>query len=123
MPVNRDADSAKVAEILASIATANRTVLKKPEPTVHFKRIGDTVKEFELICFIPEVNDGAKITSDLIFNIDRQLTEIGIGDSKPRTFLAIEGLSTLEERISRIEMASVPEQKTINPGTRKRKPS
>ena len=123
VPVNSDADSAKVAEILASIATANRTVLKKPEPTVHFKRIGDTVKEFELICFIPEVNDGAKITSDLIFNIDRQLTEIGIGDSKPRTFLAIEGLSTLEERISRIEMASVPEQKTINPGTRKRKPS
>jgi small-conductance mechanosensitive channel len=123
VPVNRDADSAKVAEILASIATANRSVLKKPEPTVHFKRIGDTVKEFELVCFIGEVDDGSKVTSDLIFNIDRQLMEIGIGDTKPRTVLTIEGLSTLEERINRIEMASAPEQKSVNPGTRKRKPS
>lgn len=123
VPVNRDADSAKVVEILASIATANRTVLKKPEPTVHFKRIGDTIKEFELVCFIGEVDDGSKVTSDLIFNIDRQLMEIGIGDTKPRTILTIEGLSTLEERINRIEMASAPEQKSVNPGTRKRKPS
>lgn len=123
VPVNRDADSAKVSEILASIATANRTVLKRPEPAVHFKRIGDTVKEFELVCFIAEVDDGSKVTSDLIFNIDRQLMEIGIGDTKPRTVLTIEGLSTLEERINRIEMASMPEQKSINPRTRNRKPN
>ena len=121
VPVNRDADSTRVVEILTSVATANRTVLKRPEPAIHFKRIGDTVKEFELVCFIGEVDDGSKVTSDLIFNIDRQLMEIGIGDTRPRNVFTIEGLNKLEERITRIEMTASPEKKLINPGARKRK--
>lgn len=120
VPVNRDADSAKVAEILSSVAVTNRTVLKRPEPVVNFKRIGDTIKEFELVCFIAEVDDGAKVTSDLIFKIDHQLMEIGIGDTKPRTVLTIEGLGALEDRINRIENAATAEQKGTNPAARKR---
>jgi len=120
VPVNRDADSAKVAEILSSVAVTNRTVLKRPEPVVNFKRIGDTIKEFELVCFIAEVDDGAKVTSDLIFKIDHQLMEIGIGDTKPRTVLTIEGLGALEDRISRIERAATPEQERASPAARKR---
>lgn len=87
VPVARRADPDIVIGLILYAAKANTDVLKSPAPTVHFKNLRETAKEFELICFVSDVDDAARVSSDLLLAIDRSLRENGLGEIAQRALI------------------------------------
>ncbi len=87
VPVARDADPDLVAKLIGEVATAHPQLLRDPAPHVQFKRLGEAAKEFELTAFVAEVDDAGRVSSDLLFAIDRALRAHGLGDIVARTLL------------------------------------
>lgn len=83
VPVPKDSDCDEVATILRDVAGANSEVLEDPPPRVLFKKIGDATLDFELICFVPEVETAARVSSDLTFTIFRRLRSENIIKTAP----------------------------------------
>jgi potassium efflux system protein len=92
LPVNvpRNADPRAVETMLIDTARAHRDVMREPGPRVMFRKIGDSNLEFELICFVPEVETQARVQSDLNHEIFRRLLA--------EKHVALPGPSTLEVR-------------------------
>jgi len=83
VPVPKDSDCDQVSAILRETAESNSDVLEDPPPRVLFKKIGDAILEFELVCFVPEVETAARVSSDLTFVIFRRLRSESIIKSPP----------------------------------------
>lgn len=75
VPVPKESDCDLVAKILRETAESNQDVLEDPAPRVNFKTIGEGSLTFELVCFVPEVETSARVSSDLTFAIFRKLRE------------------------------------------------
>lgn len=63
-------DTALVRKILMDIALDHPQVRKRPEPNVLFMGFGESSLDFELRCFIRDINERFIIASDLRFAID-----------------------------------------------------
>lgn len=83
VPVPKESDCDEVAKILRDVAGANSEVLEDPPPRVLFKKIGDASLDFELVCFVPEVETAARVSSDLTFAIFRRLRDENIIKTPP----------------------------------------
>ena len=71
-------DPRQVSEILIRVARANPAVLLRPEPSAVFAGFGDSSLDFELRCFIGDVNNSISIKSELCFAIDDAFRGAGI---------------------------------------------
>ena len=71
-------DTRQVSEILIRVARANPAVMAQPEPSAVFAGFGDSSLEFELRCFIGDVNNSIGTKSALCFAIDDAFREAGI---------------------------------------------
>ena len=71
-------DVRKVEKILREIARAHPMVLLRPEPNVMFMRFGDSSLDFEIRCFLRDVNYRLAATSEMNFEIYRRFAEEGI---------------------------------------------
>ena len=74
-------DTQKVKELLLKVAIEHPDVITNgtaPEPKVLFRQFGDSALEFELRCFIKNVDDRINVVSDLNFAIDAAFRENGI---------------------------------------------
>jgi potassium-dependent mechanosensitive channel len=106
IPVPRAADPDRVAEILRTCALAHREVMSEPAPKVFFKRMTDAVMEFDLVCFVDDIEVSGRVSSDLLFAIHRALREIGIGQPAPdATAQMLQGLGRVETSIEHIARA------------------
>jgi potassium efflux system protein len=104
VPVPRASDPDQVAEIMRTCALAHREVMSEPAPRVLFKKIGETMIEFDLICFVDEIETVGRVQSDLFFAIYRRLREGGIGaPSAPP--VAVQGLDRVEGQLEHIAQA------------------
>ena len=83
IPVPRQSDPDQVAPIMRDCALAHREVMSEPSARVLFKRITDTALEFDLVCFVDDVEVGARVSSDLMFACHRALRAAGIMPSPP----------------------------------------
>jgi small-conductance mechanosensitive channel len=83
MPVPRLSDPDETARIMRDCALAHREVMSEPSARVLFKRITDTALEFDLVCFVDDVEVSARVSSDLMFACHRALREAGIMPSPP----------------------------------------
>ena len=83
VPVPRASDPDQVADIMRQAALAHREVMSEPTPRVLFKRIAETLIEFDLVCFVDEIETAGRIQSDLYFAIYRALRQAGIGSPPP----------------------------------------
>jgi potassium efflux system protein len=72
--VPRTADPVRAAEIIVECARAHADVLREPPPRVLFKKIGDAWFEFDLVCFVADVNFQARVQSELNFALFQCLT-------------------------------------------------
>jgi len=72
--VPRTADPVRAAEIVADCARAHADVLEDPPPRVLFKKIGDAWLEFDLVCFVADVDFQARVQSELNFAVFERLT-------------------------------------------------
>jgi potassium-dependent mechanosensitive channel len=106
IPVPRAADPDRVAETLRTCALAHREVMSEPAPKVFFKKMTDAVIEFDLVCFVDDIEVSGRVSSDLLFAIHRALREIGIGQPAPdATAQMLQGLGRVETSIEHIARA------------------
>lgn len=71
-------DTQKVRDILLECASANKKVLRKPEPYVLFTDFGASSLNFELRVYVSDIWNGWIVPSDLRFEINRRFAEEGI---------------------------------------------
>ena len=74
-------DTQQVKEILLRVANEHTEVItdgSKPEPKVLFRQFGDSSLDFELRCFIRNIDKRIDVTSDLNFAIDAAFRANGI---------------------------------------------
>lgn len=64
--------------MLIGIAKNHDHILSIPSPTVLFTSYADDKMTFELICFVEDVEEGKRTTSDLLFTIHARLVESGV---------------------------------------------
>jgi small-conductance mechanosensitive channel len=79
VPVPRTTDPDLVAEIMKRAALAHREVMSEPNPRVLFKKVTENTIDFDLVCFVDDIDAAGRVSSDLYFEIFRGLRKVGIG--------------------------------------------
>ncbi|MDJ0893273.1 MAG: mechanosensitive ion channel [Gammaproteobacteria bacterium] len=103
-------DTAKVKEILLEIANNNPEVIKGSprvsDPQVLFMAFADSSLNFELRCFIRDVDRRFRVTSEINFAIDAAFREHGIQIPFPQRDLHIQGPLPVAPRSEKPDEAS-----------------
>ncbi len=71
-------DTAQIHDLLVEIAKKNPMVRAYPEPAVYFRAFGGSSLDFELRCFLRDVNYITIVKSELLFDIDKCFRDQGI---------------------------------------------
>jgi small-conductance mechanosensitive channel len=71
-------DTQLVRETLVEIGRSHPATLKEPGPSAVFRGFGDSALNFELRCFLENVESTIGVTSDLCFAIDNAFRKKGI---------------------------------------------
>jgi potassium-dependent mechanosensitive channel len=103
--VLRNADPARVAQVLVDCARAHPDVLPDPPPLAFFRRIGDPYLEFELVCFVGEVEHQLRTLSDLNHAVHRALSAEGLIPPYAPTVYTVQGLAPVESALQQIAEA------------------
>lgn len=77
VPVPRATDPDVVAQIMRTAALAHREVMSEPAPRVIFKKVTENTIDFDLICFVDDIDAAGRVSSDLYFEIFRGLRKVG----------------------------------------------
>jgi small-conductance mechanosensitive channel len=102
-------DTEKVKQILLDVARAHPDVITNssaPEPSVVFREFGDSSLNFQLRCFLRNVNSRLVIMSDLNFAIDKAFREADIEIPFPQRDLHIRS----DDTKTRTELPEPPEK-------------
>jgi small-conductance mechanosensitive channel len=83
IPVPRATDPDLMADIMRRAALAHREVMSEPNPRVIFKKVTENTIDFDLICFVDDIDAAGRVSSDLYFEIFRELRKAGIGVPAP----------------------------------------
>ncbi|PPQ39058.1 DUF3772 domain-containing protein [Rhodoblastus acidophilus] len=86
---NWDADPEKVRQLLVDTARAHDEVVGFPAPFALFVRFGPML-EFELYCFVEDVDRAARVRSDLHFAIFRAFAEAGLKMTPPASSVPLD---------------------------------
>lgn len=86
IPVPRASDPDRIAEIMRRSALAHREIMSEPDPRVIFKKVTENTIDFDLVCFVDDIDSAGRVASDLYFDIFRQLRLEGTGlpDGAPK---------------------------------------
>jgi potassium-dependent mechanosensitive channel len=79
IPVPRASDPDQVAEVMRMAALAHREIMSEPSPRVLFKKVTENTIDFDLVCFVDDIDAAARVSSDLYFDVFRGLRKAGIG--------------------------------------------
>ncbi|MGO4707017.1 DUF3772 domain-containing protein [Microvirga sp. 2MCAF38] len=114
VPVPRASDPDLVADIMRKAALAHREVLSEPTPRVLFKKVTENTIDFDLICFVDEIDTAGRVASDLYFEIFRDLRKAGTGVPEPaQPSLALKGPDELEEAVDNVAHAIQNEDENV----------
>jgi len=105
VPAPRFADPDQVAEIMRRAALAHREVMSEPAARVFFKKVTDASLEFELVCFVDEVEAAPRVSSDLYFAVYRELRQQGIIQPPPPASITVNGLDGVGDSLKGIAQA------------------
>ncbi|MEJ8475829.1 DUF3772 domain-containing protein [Roseibium algae] len=87
--VSYDSDPEQVREILRDCASSHPGVMSYPAPQVYFMDFGDSSLNFEMRCFLPNIERALEVGSDLRFAVFRKLAEAKIEIPFPQRDLNI----------------------------------
>ncbi len=76
--VTYDADPRRVSEVLLEIAEGHPLVLEEPAPRVLLMALGPDSMDFEIRCWLRDVNFSLSARSDMNFEVIERLNEAGI---------------------------------------------
>ncbi|MDQ4135024.1 MAG: mechanosensitive ion channel, partial [Pseudomonadota bacterium] len=105
VPAPRFSDPDQVAGILRTAALAHREVMSEPAPRVFFKKVTDSALEFELVCFVDDVEAAARVSSDLYFAVYRELRQAGVIQPGPPASITVHGLDGVGDSLLGIAQA------------------
>lgn len=91
-----DSDPDKVREILLTCARQHSKVLAFPAPNVFFMNFGASSLDFELRCFLGNIDYALTVASDLRFEIFKRLKEEGVEIPYPQQDLHIRDFEKLK---------------------------
>ncbi|HEU6441895.1 MAG TPA: mechanosensitive ion channel domain-containing protein, partial [Microvirga sp.] len=83
IPVPRSTDPDLMAGIMRNAALAHREVMSEPPPRIIFKKATENTIEFDLVCFVDDIDAAGRVSSDLYFEIFREMRKAGIGVPVP----------------------------------------
>ena len=92
-----ESDPDQVQEILLKCAAEHDLVLGRPEPVVYFMEFGASSLDFELRCFLADINYGMSVMSDLRFSILKELRAANIGIPFPQREIIIKSEEPVAE--------------------------
>lgn len=87
--VGYDSDPDQVARILSETALAHENVLKTPAPWIVFADFGASSLDFEIRCYLRDINGKLGVESDLRFALLKRLKEEGIEIPFPQRVVEI----------------------------------
>ncbi len=96
--VSYSADPEDVRTLLLQCARDHEHVMPYPEPVVFFMNFGASSLDFELRCYLADIERGVRVKSDLRFAIHKALAQAKIEIPFPQTDINIKGLDKLEMR-------------------------
>ena len=82
-------DAEEVKRLLLEIAASHQMVLNYPKPAVLFMGLGESSIDFELRCFVKDINSMLSIRSDINFAMYKVLGENGIEIPFPQRVITI----------------------------------
>lgn len=85
-------DTKKVKEILLDIAKSHKNVLKDPAPAVVFNEFGESSLNFELRCWVEDINVHWSTQDDVMYEIDKRFKENNIEIPFPQRDLYIKSM-------------------------------
>ena len=91
------ADIEAVRELMVRTAKNQEMVIKIPAPTVMFADLTDTGAKLDLFCYVEDVETAARVRSDLLFDIHKQLRALGQMDALVNHSATRAGLRALLE--------------------------
>ena len=106
------ADPDEVRRVLFECAAAHEEVLEDPSPIVSFKDFGASSLDFELLCFVADIGQGARISSEMRFIVFKRLSEAGIEIPYPQQDMHLRGAEGLSKSLEQI--ASLLSQRVEN---------
>ncbi len=101
--VPRERDPSEVRAMLEEVAEQHGDVLKKPPPSVLFKKLGTTSMDFELVCVVGDVDQVGRVNSDLNYAIHKRLAAMEPAAGTPE--LQVKGLEGIEQSLGDIAQA------------------
>ncbi len=111
LPLPREVDPDRVAAMLREAAEHHPDVMEDPPPRVLLKTIGGSSLDFELVCFVADVDVAVRVTSDLNFVIWRRVQGDGLlPPPPPRPELGVEMTREVEVRLTRARPEREPEE-------------
>ena len=57
--------------------------MSEPSPRVFFKKVTENTIDFDLVCFVDDIDAAGRVSSDLYFEIFRGLRKAGVGVPPP----------------------------------------
>lgn len=98
--VSYGSDPERVQDVLLEIADTESMVLKSPAPYVYFKDFGGSSLDFELRCYIFDVDDMLTVLSKLRFAIFRRFKEEGIEIPFPQHDIHLRDIERIEHAVA-----------------------
>ncbi len=94
------ADPEKIRATLLDVAKSHDEVVGIPAPTVLFTNIGQNSLDFEIICFVENVERAGRVRSDLMFALFSALAEAGVNitGSTPAMNVSLPRIEPMLER-------------------------
>ena len=82
-------DTVRARDILLEVATDHSLILDDPAPVTAFEAFGDSTLDLSLRCYLPDMDNRLKTTTELYSEIDRRFKEAGIEIAFPQRDLHI----------------------------------
>ena len=108
--VTYSCDPEQVQALLLECAADHTMVLRAPEPYVYFKDFGASSLDFELRCYIIDVDNLLTVSSDLRYAIFKSLKEAGIEIPFPQRDVNFKDMDRLERALSALPDGITPKK-------------
>ena len=103
-------DPEQVQTLLLECAADHTMVLRAPEPYVYFKDFGPSSLDFELRCYIIDVDNLLTVSSDLRYAIFKKLKEAGIEIPFPQRDVNFKDMDRLEQALASLPGGTTPQK-------------
>lgn len=100
--VSYDSDPDQVKSILLEVARGHSMIVGYPAPNVYFTGFGDSSLDFQLRCYLSNVDYMLSVTSDLRFEIMRRFREANIEIPFPQRDINLRDMDKLETMVENI---------------------